>query len=135
LNRAKSISKTLQVTLLLLAWSSNTGFADTDVVSALLETWQVDATDPFSAEAGRLLWYQEVEGRSCTSCHGESVRGAGRHQRTGKVIEPIAPSVNPLRLTEAKKINKWLLRNCKWTFGRECSGQEKGDILTWLQLQ
>ncbi len=131
----KTIFKAMQMMLLMLAAVSNSGFADTDVTAALMETWQVDATDPFSAEAGRLLWYQEVEGRSCTSCHGESVRAAGRHQRTGKVIEAIAPSVNPTRLTEARKINKWLLRNCKWTFGRECSAQEKGDIVTWLQLQ
>lgn len=121
--------------LLLLATLSNAGFAGSHEAAALLETWQVDATLQFSAEAGRLLWYQEVDGRSCTSCHSESVRGAGRHQKTGKVIEPMAPSVNSTRLTEAKKIKKWLLRNCKWTFGRECSAQEKGDILTWLQLQ
>ena len=55
--------------------------------------------------------------------------------RAGKVIDPMAPSVNSKRLTDAKKINKWLLRNCKWTFGRECTAQEKGNVLLWLSEQ
>ena len=47
----------------------------------------------------------------------------------------MARSVNPERLTEVKKLNKWFLRNCKWTYGRECTAQEKGDILVWLSDQ
>lgn len=42
------------------------------------------------------------------------------------------PAVNPERLVDAKKIEKWFLRNCKWTFGRECTAQEKGDFLTFI---
>ncbi len=59
----------------------------------------------------------------------------GKHNRTGKMIKPISPTVNPERLTDIKKIKKWLLRNCKWTFGRECTTQEKGNILLWLSQQ
>jgi len=47
----------------------------------------------------------------------------------------MAVSVNPERYRNEKKIRKWLLRNCKWTFARECSAQEKSDILTWLIQQ
>ena len=65
--------------------------------------------------------------RSCTTCHGTDQAKPGRHQRTGKVIESMAPSVNPQRLTDVAKIEKWFVRNCKWTLGRECSAQEKGD--------
>ena len=57
------------------------------------------------------------------------------HPQTGKPIKPLAPSANPQRLTDLREINKWLLRNCKWTLGRECSAQEKGDFLTWLRQQ
>jgi hypothetical protein len=102
---------------------------------ALLEELAVNAAEPFSAEAGRATWFKDANGRSCTSCHTDSVHAQGRHERTGKVIEPMAPSVNPERLTKRKKINKWFLRNCKWTFGRECTAQEKGDILVWLSQQ
>ena len=88
---------------------------------------------PFSAERGQEVWYREVNGRQCTSCHLDSVYAQGRHQKTGKVIEPMAPSVNPERLTDLKKMKKWFLRNCKWTFKRECTNQEKGDVLVWLK--
>ena len=101
----------------------------------LLAIWQAEAANGFSAQAGEQLWYREVNGRSCPSCHMESVHVQGRHQRTGKVIEPMAPSTNPERLTDRRKINKWLKRNCKWTFGRECTAQEKGDVVTWLLQQ
>ena len=102
---------------------------------ALLEELAVNAAEPFSAEAGSATWFKDANGRSCTSCHTDSVHAQGRHERTGKVIKPMAPSVNPERLTKRKKINKWFLRNCKWTYGRECTAQEKGDILVWLSQQ
>lgn len=108
----------------------------TEPVRTLLRELGPQAAEPFSADAGYRAWYRiEVNGRSCTSCHGESLTVPGRHEKTGKLIEPMAPSVNPARLTERRKIDKWFLRNCKWTFGRECTAQEKGDMLVWLSGQ
>jgi len=40
----------------------------------------------------------------------------------------MSPSVNPDRLTDSKKVNKWFKRNCKWTLGRECTAQEKSNF-------
>lgn len=102
---------------------------------AMLAEFKADAARPFSSQAGNAAWTRDSDGRSCTSCHTDSVLAPGRHVRTGKVIEPMAPSVNSQRLTDRKKINKWFLRNCKWTFARECTAQEKGDILLWLSQQ
>jgi len=101
----------------------------------MLTELKVNAAQPFTEEAGISAWTRDSDGRSCTSCHTDSVFVKGRHERTGKVIEPMAPSVNPERLTKRKKINKWFLRNCKWTYERECTAQEKGDILLWLSTQ
>lgn len=106
-----------------------------EAVTSLLAEFQAAAPEPLSAEAGRATWYQDTDGRSCTSCHSETLDVAGRHEKTGKPIEPMAPSVNPERLADRRKINKWFLRNCKWTFGRECTAQEKGDMLLWLSQQ
>ena len=100
-----------------------------------LDTYQQQGVDPTDPERGRQLWYATDGERSCTSCHGEMPAVSGKHVKTGKPIEPMAPSVNPKRYQTAKKIEKWFLRNCKWTFGRECSTQEKADILTWLASQ
>lgn len=100
-----------------------------------LETYRQQGVESADAERGRRLWHAADGERSCTSCHGESPAVAGKHVKTGKAIEPMAPSINPERYRSARKIEKWFLRNCKWTFGRECSPREKADILTWLSSQ
>jgi hypothetical protein len=127
------VSKVLLVTVLALLPATVTATSDT--AQTMLRELMLETGEPFSARAGHKTWHQDIGGRSCTSCHSDSVFVQGRHERTGKVIEPMAPSVNPDRLTDRKKIKKWLLRNCKWTFGRECTAQEKGDILLWLSEQ
>ena len=61
----------------------------------------------FSAERGDKLWHQKNTGkdgkeRDCTLCHGTDLKKSGKHIKT------------------------------KWTFGRECTNQEKGDLLMYL---
>ncbi len=118
-----------------MVFSANTG------VEQLLENYRLQGADKFDSRAGEKLWHQSFADaktgklRNCTNCHTGDLRKSGKHVRTGKHIEPLAPSVNPERLTDMKKIKKWLRRNCKWTLGRECTAQEKGDVLTYLQLQ
>lgn len=108
-------------------------------VDTLLGEYRQQGAGHFDAAAGRKLWNLEVRSaaspqtRSCASCHGANPRGTGRHVRTGKAIEPLAPSLNSKRLTDIGEIRKWLKRNCKWTLGRECTAQEKGDVLTFLR--
>ncbi len=114
---------------------SATTVTASEMTATMLKEFGEKVEQPFSAEAGKLFWYKDNNGRSCTTCHTESLMARGRHERTGKIIEPMAPSVNPERLTKRKKINKWFLRNCKWTIGRECTIKEKGDILLWLSQQ
>lgn len=104
----------------------------------LLQELREQGAGPFTAQAGQVIWttaYDSANGqpRACTDCHGTNLRQAGEHLRTGKTIDPMDPMVNPERLTDYKKINKWLLRNCKWTLGRECSPQEQGDLLTFIR--
>jgi hypothetical protein len=48
------------------------------------------------------------------------------------VIEAMAPSVNPQRLTDAAKVEKWFGRNCKDVLERNCTAQEKGDYIQYL---
>jgi hypothetical protein len=102
---------------------------------AHLDSYRQQGVEQADAQRGRDLWYARDGERGCTSCHGERPAEAGKHVRTGKAIEPMAPSVNPGRYQSAEKIEKWFLRNCKWTYGRECNPQEKVDILTWLAGQ
>ena len=106
-----------------------------DVTGKLIQEYMSKGATSASTERGAALWKKDIDGRSCTTCHTLSVKNEGKHQKTGKLIKPMAPSVNPERLTKKRKVKKWLLRNCKWTFKRECSAQEKSDILLWLSQQ
>lgn len=87
----------------------------------------------FSAARGA-RFFQATHGRewSCSTCHTATPSAAGRHARTGKPIAPLAPGANPDRFQDAATTEKWFRRNCNDVLGRECSPQEKGDVLTWL---
>ena len=117
----------------LAAWAS--------VVDEQQASYRASGAGTFDAQKGEQLWQQEVvnakdgRARSCTTCHSRNLRSTGKHAKTGKAIEPLSPAVNAERLTSAKKIRKWFKRNCKWTWGRECTPQEKGDFLSFIQSQ
>ncbi len=99
----------------------------------------VAQADGFSAAAGEEFWNRTFvdtgsgQERRCASCHTSDPRQGGKHAKTGKPIAPMAPSVNPERLTDNRKIAKWFKRNCKWTLGRECTPREQGDLLAFLR--
>lgn len=108
-------------------------------VEVLLSTYRQQGASNFSAAAGKAFWNQAVRpsgadrDRSCATCHTADLHQTGKHAVTGKEIKPLAPSVMSKRLTNPTKIGKWLKRNCEWVRGRECTAQEKGDVLTYLK--
>jgi hypothetical protein len=69
---------------------------------------------------------------SCSSCHTDNPAASGKHAKTGKLIEPLAPSANAERFTNPKKVEKWFKRNCNDVLDRVCTAQEKGDVLAYL---
>lgn len=109
-------------------------------IDDLLKQYDPAGKMQFSAERGDKLWHQKNVGedgknRDCSTCHGADLRKQGKHVKSGKVIEPLSAAANSERFTDMKKVEKWFKRNCKWTYGRECTTQEKGDILAWLAKQ
>lgn len=122
---------------LLLFWCISTQAA---VVDDRLASYKADGASDFSASRGEVMWNRDFPDpdatgkvRNCSTCHGKDLRAKGKHAKTGKVIDPLAPSANSERFTDAKFIEKWFKRNCKWVLGRECSSQEKGDFLVYLR--
>jgi hypothetical protein len=115
--------------------------ARADVVDGLLKQYETLGASRFTAATAEAQWTRAFadaksgEKRKCSLCHTEDLRRIGKHAVTGKAIEPLAPSANPKRLTDAEHIEKWFLRNCKWTLGRECTPQEKGDFLTMIRTK
>jgi len=131
----KTILSCLSVFILLLL------FAGQAVAASAIDTAYKDYAGAegltFDIERGKKLWdkagiTKDNKVRKCSTCHGDDLSKMGKHAKTGKVIKPLAPSANKKRFTKLKKINKWFKRNCKWTLGRECTGQEKGDLLMYL---
>jgi hypothetical protein len=130
-----------RIALSLLLASAAAPNAAADPVDDLLKDFAAQGAGNFSAQAGERFWGHPAtdaksgEVRRCSLCHGDDLRRSGKHATTGKVIEPLAPSVNPKRLSDRADIEKWLLRNCKWTLGRECTPQEKGDVLVMIRAR
>jgi hypothetical protein len=93
----------------------------------------------FSAARGEKLHVTRFAGGkpetpACTSCHGDTPRGAGRSP-AGKAIDAVALSVTPSRYGDAAKVEKWFKRNCNDVLGRQCTPLEKGDWLTYMISQ
>lgn len=120
------------------AGAGSLAMAQADFGKLLAHYGQAGGRD-FSAERGKGFWQKPgaaEDGRtlSCSTCHGSDaeLRKSGKHYKSGKVIEPMAPSVNKERYTDMEKLEKWFNRNCKQVVKRECSAQEKGDVLRYL---
>ncbi len=124
---------------LILVLSSTTVMAN--AVNDMFSEYKQNGVSSYSAKAGETLWNKQFinkksgKAQNCATCHGANLKRAGKHVRTGKLIQPMAPSINKDRYTDVKKIKKWFKRNCKWTMGRECSAQEQADILAYLIKQ
>ncbi len=69
---------------------------------------------------------------SCTACHTDNPRNAGRHVVTGKAIEPLSPAANGERFSDPAKVEKWFKRNCKEVVGRLCTPAEKADFIQFV---
>ncbi len=69
--------------------------------------------------------------QGCFTCHTSDPRQGGM-TRAHKVIEPLAPAVNPARFTDAAKVEKWFGRNCEDVLERSCTAAEKADFIQWL---
>lgn len=110
-----------------------------DTPQQLLEgyTAQAKAADSafqgFDATRGE-QFFKNTHGNdwSCSTCHTTNPTAMGKHAKTSKAIEPLAPAANAERFTDSAKVEKWFKRNCKDVAGRECSVLEKGDVLTYL---
>lgn len=110
--------------------------AENSTVNNLLQDYSIQGAGTVDVEQGKQLWqkvFNKNGGRSCASCHTNDLTRNGKHIKTNKEIKPMSPSVNPERLTDSKKVNKWFKRNCKWTLGRECTAQEKANFLVFIE--
>ena len=121
-----------------LVLMSVAGFASQSAVAGtpgeMLTSLQKEAGgQKFSAARGE-SFFKAKHGNdwSCASCHSDNPAVVGKHAKTEKAIDPLAPSANAERFTDPKKVDKWFKRNCNDVLDRVCTPQEKGDVLAYL---
>jgi cytochrome c peroxidase len=102
---------------------------------------QAKQNDPafsgFDAKRGEKIFFSEHIGKrgkkiSCASCHTRDLKAVGENIFTGKKIDPLSPTANPERLSDIKKVKKWLRRNFRDVYKREGTPREKGDVLLYI---
>lgn len=123
--------------LLVAGLSVQPAYAETpnDVLAAL-QSEAAKSTPNFSgfsaARGEKFFTVKHGSDWSCSSCHTDNPVVTGKHAKTDKPIDPLAPSANAERFTNPKKIEKWFKRNCNDVLDRACTPQEKGDVLAYL---
>ncbi len=130
--RALSLSRPLAVLAAALVLAAP---ARAVTPAELLAGYQAKAAEPASAERGKRLFttnFGQQMGWSCSSCHTDNPTRTGRDEVKEKPIEPMAPAFNPKRFTDRVKVENAFRMNCNDVVGRECTAQEKADLLTWL---
>lgn len=90
----------------------------------------------FNATDGEKLFRLERQNSqgekvSCMTCHTSDPKQSGM-TRANKVIDPMAPAINPARFTELAKVEKWFKRNCNDVLERECTVTEKGNFIIYM---
>lgn len=119
--------------LALLLAAAGTVHAGDTTPAGELARWNAQAARPGQADSGRAFFQARHGGEwSCASCHGAVPTTQGKHASTGKTIAPLAPAFNPKAFTDSARVDKWFRRNCKDVAGRECTAQEKADVIAWL---
>lgn len=99
----------------------------------ILDGFKAETKGTFSVAAGEKLYKTVGPNQlACASCHTDSPKNTGKHAKTNKIIDPLAPSVNAKRFTDAANVEKWFKRNCNDALGRACTTQEKGDFMTYV---
>ena len=100
----------------------------------LLKSYETQSGKANSARGEQFFNAKHGKEWSCASCHENPPNHDTKHIVTGKVIKPLAPSANPVRFTDEVKAEKWFKRNCNDVLDRDCTAQEKAEVLSWLMI-
>ncbi len=98
----------------------------------LLNTYETAAGKASSARGELFFNTKHGQEWSCSTCHSSLPTKPTRHVVTGNEIAPLAPSANAKRFTDIANTEKWFRRNCKDVLTRECTVQEKADVIAWM---
>lgn len=121
--------------MLVIALAASPIAAHAATPAELLAGYVAQAGAPANAERGEKLFttnFGKDLGLSCASCHGAVPTRSSRHAISEKRIDALAPAFNDKRFTDRAKVEGWFRTNCKDVMARECTAQEKADVVAWL---
>ncbi len=128
-----------KASFLLLALFGLVSFsAQADVATAEQAATQYSlfAKSTLSADEGKEFYTkkQMVKGKelACATCHTDNPVNMGKHNETGKAIQPMAPSANPKRFANVQESAKGFTKHCKQVYGKDCSAKDKGNFITYM---
>jgi hypothetical protein len=129
----------LKISTILLALLSFVSFsAQADVATAeqAAKQYSLFAKSTLSADEGRAFYTKKIvvagKDLSCSACHTDNPANVGKHNESGKAIQPMSPVVNPKRFSEVQKSEKGFTKHCKDLYGKDCSAQDKGNFITYV---
>lgn len=118
--------------LLVLVIFGLPGVAFATTPQALLQVYEAGSGQASAARGEQFFNAKHGKDWSCSTCHENPPNHDTKHTMTGKTIQALSPNANSARFTNEAKVAKWFKRNCNDVLGRECTAQEKADVLSWL---
>lgn len=110
--------------------------ADVTTAEQAATQYSLFAKSTLSADDGKEFYTrkQMVKGKdlACATCHTDNPVNKGKHNETGKEIQPMAPSANPKRFSDLNESAKGFTKHCKQVYGKDCSAKDKGNFIAYV---
>jgi hypothetical protein len=111
------------------------GSAQAATPAEILAGYTAQAKSTPSPERGQQFFTRKFKGNlyeSCADCHTATPTGRGKDLTSEKLISALAPLANSRRFIDPDRVEHFFRLNCRDVAGRDCSAQEKADMLSWL---
>ncbi|HCI52260.1 MAG TPA: hypothetical protein DE312_02835 [Gallionella sp.] len=110
--------------------------ADVTTAEQAAKQYSLFAKSTLSADDGKEFYTrkQMVKGKdlACSTCHTDNPANKGKHNESGKEIQPMAPSANPKRFSDLNESAKGFTKHCKQVYGKDCSAKDKGNFIAYV---
>lgn len=111
------------------------GSAQAATPAEILAGYTAQAKSTPSPERGQQFFTRKFKGNlyeSCADCHTATPAGRGKDLTSEKLMSALAPAANSRRFIDPVRVEHFFRLNCRDVVGRDCSAQEKADVLSWL---
>ncbi len=131
------MKKASYLLLALFGLISFSAHADVTTAEQAAKDYAAFAKSTLSADEGKEFYTKKlvmIDGKelACATCHTDNPANKGKHNETGKAIQPMAPAVNPKRFADLNESAKGFTKHCKQVYGKDCSAKDKGNFIAYV---